>query len=319
MKATVDMIKPRPFISRRLAMQGKATKKQFEQLKSTSQAEALHIKNFQLDPIYPQPRATSLQLQWMNGELPFDQVGIPNPRWAANSYPDSIYRDLCQSLKELRDQQNRMATPGPKRRKLATKELQAWLDFVDRRREMLEGNPDFSIDPVTHIKLKDQFDRFKDRTHARVPTEKITEVHEAFAGNFRFKVPINPKNLAQIINPYQGYMANFKPGTKFFSWAQMQQVYDINIIASYEKTQGRSLLGDELACLSFWLLQDQEKKGYLEMDELLELMYAFRFTNITNTDEFTKEFAFELKQEHFWIPEVNRFDLARRIFLNRGL
>lgn len=115
-----------------------------------------------------------------------------------------------------------------------------------------------------------------------MPTEKITDVHGMFAGNFRFRVPIHPKNLAQIINPYQGYMANFKPGTKFFSWAQMQQVYDINIVASFEKTKGRHLLGDELNCLSIWLLQDEAKKGYLEMDELFELMHAFRFTNITN-------------------------------------
>ena len=85
------------------------------------------------------------------------------------------------------------------------------------------------------------------------------------------------------------------------------------------RARAYALLGDELACLSFWLLQDEERKGYLEMDEMLELMYAFRFTNITNQDEFTREFAFELKQEHFWVPEINRFDLARRIFLNRGL
>jgi hypothetical protein len=57
-----------------------------------------------------------------------------------------------------------------------------------------------------------------------------------FSSNFRFKVPIHPKNLAQIINPYQGYMASFKPDTKGFSWPEMLQVYEQQIIASYEKT-----------------------------------------------------------------------------------
>lgn len=184
---------------------------------------------------------------------------------------------------------------------------------------MLKSKSDFVIDADTSMKLRDNFDRFKDRTQAKVPTEKITELHELYAGNYRFKVPLHPKNLAQIINPYQGYMANFKPGTKFFSWPQMQQVYDINIVASFEKTQGRYLLGDELACLSMWLLQDENCKGWLEMDELLPLVHALRFSNVRNLDEFTKEFAFELKEEHRWSPQVNRFDLIRRIFLNRGL
>jgi len=51
-----------------------------------------------------------------------------------------------------------------------------------------------------------------------VPSEKIIDVHQMFAGNFRFKVPIHPKNLAQIIHPHQGYMTSFKPETKFFTW-----------------------------------------------------------------------------------------------------
>lgn len=99
----------------------------------------------------------------------------------------------------------------------------------------------------------------------------------------------------------------------------MQQVYDIQIVASFEKTQGRNLIGDELSCLSFWLLQDEEKKGYLDMEQLLELMHAFRFTNIDNEEKFKNEFAFELREEFKWDAKVNRFDLARRIFLNRGL
>jgi hypothetical protein len=202
----------------------------------------------------------------------------------------------------LRDYQNNCNISGPKRKKLASSELKAWLEFVEQRKEKLKGNPDFTIDPTTLMKLKDSFDRFRERSSARVPTEKITDVHQLFAGHFRFKVPINPKNLAQIINPYQGYMANFRPGTKFFSWTQMQQVYDIQIVASFEKTQGRSLLGEELSCLSFWLLQDEHLKGYLDFENLKELLYAFRFTNIDSQEAFEHEFGFELKEEHFWDP-----------------
>jgi hypothetical protein len=38
------------------------------------------------------------------------------------------------------------------------------------------------------------------------------------------------------------------------------------------------------------------------MDSLLELMYAFRFTNIDTKEKFEHEFAFELKKEFMWNP-----------------
>jgi hypothetical protein len=46
MKATAEMIKPRKFVSNRLRAKGLNTLKQFEGLKSTSNAEALKIKQF---------------------------------------------------------------------------------------------------------------------------------------------------------------------------------------------------------------------------------------------------------------------------------
>ena len=61
---------------------------------------------------------------------------------------------------------------------------------------MLKNNPEFSIDSETQHMLKDSFERFRDRVSARVPSEKITDVHGQFASNFKFKVPISPRNLA---------------------------------------------------------------------------------------------------------------------------
>jgi hypothetical protein len=62
MKATADMIKPRKFVSNRLRAKGINTIKQFQQLNSTSNAEALNIKQFQLPPIYVTPRSAEVQL-----------------------------------------------------------------------------------------------------------------------------------------------------------------------------------------------------------------------------------------------------------------
>ena len=61
-------------------------------------------------------------------------------------------------------------------------------------------------------------------------------------------------------------------------------------MASYEKTHGRYLLGEEISCLTFWLLQDEEKEGFLDMENFKELMYAFRFNHLEDEASIKKEF-----------------------------
>ena len=60
-----------------------------------------------------------------------------------------------------------------------------------------------------------------------------------------------------MIHPHQGYMASFKEG-RTFEWKDLAMVYDTMIASSYEKHQGRYLLGEELSSLAFWQLQDVE-------------------------------------------------------------
>ena len=78
----------------------------------------------------------------------------------------------------------------------------------------------------------------------------MTAFHGAFSKKFLFKVPIHPRNLGHLIYPYQGYLSSFKD--KEWSFAQIEQVYENQIVASLEKTTGRTLLGDELSCFSFY-------------------------------------------------------------------
>lgn len=92
------MIKPRKFVSNRLRAKGINTIKQFQQLKSTSNAEALNIKQFQLPPIYMNPRSAEIQLKWMYGKLPFDKVAADSKTASRDEYPDTTYRDLVQEL-----------------------------------------------------------------------------------------------------------------------------------------------------------------------------------------------------------------------------
>ena len=109
-------------------------------------------------------------------------------------------------------------------------------------------------------------------------SEKLTAYHGEMTKIYGFKVPLHPKNLSQLVHPWQGYLTAF-PGLEL-SFDDLIAMYENQIVASFEKTYGRELLGDELSCLSFWLLADPERKGWLNVDELTPLMKAFKFTQL---------------------------------------
>ena len=98
-------------------------------------------------------------------------------------------------------------------------------------------------------------------------------------------------------------------------------------MSSYERSLGQELLGDELACLSYWLVEDTKKKGYFMLNELAPLLQAFRFDiSPLNGKTLRKEFRFalvhkvgEIRNETPDEEIVIRFDLMRQIFLERGL
>ena len=80
-------------------------------------------------------------------------------------------------------------------------------------------------------------------------------------------MPLHPKNLAQLVHPYWGYLTAFGPDVHF-TFDELTEIYLNQIGASFEKTFGRTLLGDELSCLTFWRLADPNLKGWLSFREL---------------------------------------------------
>jgi hypothetical protein len=92
------------------------------------------------------------------------------------------------------------------------------------------------------------------------------------------------------------------------------------MIASLEKTSGRTLLGNELSAYSFYeILANENKKGYLTFDEMKELMHSWRFDYVEKPEDFLNTFrttlAFvpgEINHKHLEDgTQVFRFDLAR--------
>lgn len=171
--------------------------------------------------------------------------------------------------------------------------------------------------------LRDNFDRFKDRKTHAIKSEEMVDFHHDFAKKFKFRVPLHPKNMQQMIHPHFGYLYNFKG--RSFSFDQLIEIYKNQIVSSYEHSLGQELLADELACLGYWLIEDTKKKGFFTMKETLPLLEAFRF-EVDGLSSFRREFNFLMKQNPGEVrmetaeeDVVIRFDLVRQIFLERGL
>ena len=67
-------------------------------------------------------------------------------------------------------------------------------------------------------------------------------------------------------------------------------------MASYEKSEGRFLLGEELSALAFWRLQDDKDEGHLDWEKTKELMHGLRFDYIETEADFREHFATSLHE-----------------------
>ena len=142
-------------------------------------------------------------------------------------------------------------------KQMAKEELEHWLTYVERRKEQCESMPETRIDDSAKRLLRESFDRMRSRDTQRVAATDVTDAHATFAKGYTFRVPINPRNLSQLIHPHQGYMASMPD--RGYTWEEMLQTYEIQVVSSYEKSKGRTLHGEELSALSMWLLADTEK------------------------------------------------------------
>jgi hypothetical protein len=135
---------------------------------------------------------------------------------------------------------------------------------VEKRKEVVSKEAEYWIQDGSKALLKEAFDRHRNRDTMRVDAAELIDVHASFAKTFQFRVPINPRNLSQLIHPHQGYMASMPD--RGYTWDELVSMYEMQMISSYEKSKGRSIHGEELSALSFWLLQDKDKKGSVDFE-----------------------------------------------------
>ena len=82
------------------------------------------------------------------------------------------------------------------RKAFAKKELSYWLEYVERRKRGVSSVSENWIEDKTKGLLKEAFDRLRNRHTHLVTAEDLSEVHSTFASNFKFNVPLHPRNLS---------------------------------------------------------------------------------------------------------------------------
>jgi len=106
---------------------------------------------------------------------------------------------------------------------MAKEEFDAWTSYMEERRSVLP-KPDYEIDQKDFSLLKEHFDRLKDRKTHAIKSEDLVEFHYDFSKKFKFRVPLHPKNMQQMIHPHFGYLTNFKG--RSFSFDELMKVYN---------------------------------------------------------------------------------------------
>jgi len=183
---------------------------------------------------------------------------------------------------------------------MASEEFNHWINFLETRKEEIanlaqtkkeiqsidwehkhnDASLEFKHNIADHdmARLKEFFDRFKSHSTHRIASHRLTQFHGEFTKAHKVGLPVHPKNMAQMIHPFYGYLAAF-PDIEL-SWQELVQVYKNQIASSYEKSFGNDLLGEEICCLSYWLLADPQKKGWLSCQEAVPLFLALKFNNM---------------------------------------
>ena len=252
-------------------------KEDFKDLDSTKYAESMDGRpHYQIKKEYPDAIPARTQVASIYGTHGLQEKN-------KKQYFNAAHYDLIRAIVPLRTAFRNQFNIAAKQ-SIAQQELQHWLTYFDRKKEMLQKQPEFWIEDSSVHLLKEAFDRMRNRDTSCVNAPDLIEVHGNFAKAFQFKVPINPRNLSQLIHPHQGYMASMPD--RHYTWDEMLQTYEIQMVASHEKSKGRTVHGEELSALSFWLLQDTEKKGSLEIEETSKLLQGLRFEPVEDWKSF---------------------------------
>lgn len=120
-----------------------------------------------------------------------------------------------------------------------------------------------------------------------------------------------------MVHPHFGYLLNFK---KKVTLDEYTKFLEAMVFASEERYLGQTLHSNEISAFNFWKLYTSESQ--LKLADFCLLLNAFKFE--TASDTFEKDFSYHLRNTDGEFlsnkaEKIGRFDLFRKIFLERGL
>ncbi len=80
------------------------------------------------------------------------------------------------------------------------------MDYVETRSKELPEN--LRISNIVEQEVRDAWNRSCPRDSTKIPMPKMIDFHYELATKYKMRVPIDPKNLAQMIHPHYGYLMN---------------------------------------------------------------------------------------------------------------
>lgn len=198
-----------------------------------SKKEAQRFDDHRIPEIEPVPaKPHSVQQAETEGRLPFDQ----------GHYHCQEYNDLMKNVKDIRHEYS-ISGDHETRKALATDEITHWHDYMQKREQMLPEK--YDINEKMFHNLRDIFQRESERRTNLLTSERVLHYHSSYASEFKFSVPINSRNMIQMVHPFHGYLCNIED--KKFTFDEMIKVYRQQLVSSYEREIGQTYLADELA------------------------------------------------------------------------
>jgi leucine-zipper-like transcriptional regulator 1 len=225
---------------------------------------------------------------------------------------------LAKALKQLSLEYKRADYETKK--KIALDEIAEWENYIYSRRPHL--TEDYKINDKTKARLQRMWSLMLHRNKDTIECERLLDFHTTFLEHYTFDVPIDKRSLVEMVHPHAGYLVLVP---RDFSFANMMKFYEIQILASFERSLGEDLLSKQISAFNYYQAIQGKKPSGLDKIRTNELLSAFKFPTVESLDEFKAQFSWTLQEfenEFDTMTQDNyfvRFAVFRKIFLDYNL
>lgn len=199
--------------------------------------------------------------------------------------------------------------------------MAGWKKYIDQRYSVLPE--EFQFTDKMRRNFQKMYRVFRERKVGKLRAEHMLDFFNEYAKYYRFEVPIDHEILIKQIHPYTGNLLRLH---SFFECAELEQMFEKFLVASWEKVQGQFLLSSEICAFAYWTYRDPHMIGTMSLSDFLRFLRVFDI-EVSAEGEFGKEFEFALQQNSTFFGEKPQFeaktpvpfDFFRAVYLERNL